>query len=207
MGDAKCVQKSNEHFPHKLRYWEKPNPPQKTFQYKPRFECRDCSYHRNAVSTIKMAAPMYTCAGTWHGSPSSPPPNSWHCLESLIDAHARRNVSERAESKRPPVFGGQTTLHRELSLSLTKAVLKAVTYNLALAAGYHSIVCWVQAIDPLLSERGDLGAFSNPVLLTVRIKIKQDRMHFNMFWVNKKTVLSTANSRISLLTLAWDPPV
>ena len=49
-------------------------------------------------------------------------------------------------------------------------VLKAVTYNLA--PGYHSIVCWVQTIDPLLSERGDLGAVSNPGLLVVRNKNK-----------------------------------
>ena len=176
MGGAKRVQKSNEHFPHKLCNCERPNPPpppppkKKAFQCKPKLESRDCSYHRNAVSTTKMAAPMYTCAGPWHGSPSSPPPNSWHCLESLIDAHAQRNVSERAESKRPPVFGGQTTLHRELSLQLTKAVLNAVTYNLA--PGYHAIVCWVQAIDPILSERGDLGVISNPVLLAVRNKNK-----------------------------------
>ena len=49
-------------------------PSQKTFQYKSRWESRDCSCHRNAVSTAKMAAPMY--AGPLSRSPSSPPPNS-----------------------------------------------------------------------------------------------------------------------------------
>ena len=190
MGDAKLVQKSNDHFPYKLEcYWENPIPKNIPIQIEVRISWllmpSQCGIHgqngRTYVRWTMITVPFFAT-----------PELLTLFREFKIDAHARRNVSKRAESKRPPVFGGQTTLHREFSLQLTKTGSskrwRIISLQVAtrLYAGCRRLTRF--------SQNGEIWEPSQTQFCSWWvIKIKQHRKHFDLFWVSKNGVLHTAN--------------